>query len=57
VLLLFSWSVGVAAAAVLTFFVGYYVYYPPYRALYADLLPRSLYARAQAGQRSHAEPG
>jgi Major Facilitator Superfamily len=50
VLLPFSWSVGVAAAAVLTFFVGYYVYYPPYRALYADLLPRSLYARAQAGQ-------
>jgi hypothetical protein len=32
------------------FFVGYYVYYPPYRALYADLLPRRLYARAQAGQ-------
>ena len=50
VLLPFGWSVGVAAAAVLTFFVGYYLYYPPYRALYADLLPRSLYARAQAGQ-------
>jgi MFS family permease len=32
------------------FFVGYYTYYPPYRALYADLLPRRLYARAQAGQ-------
>jgi MFS family permease len=35
---------------VLAFFVGYYVYYPPYRALYADLLPRRLYARAQAAQ-------
>ena len=35
---------------VLAFFVGYYIYYPPYRALYADLLPRTLYARAQAGQ-------
>jgi MFS family permease len=50
VLLPFSSSVGIAGAAVLIFFVGYYVYYPPYRALYADLLPRRLYARAQAGQ-------
>jgi MFS family permease len=50
VLLPFSPSLGIAGLAVLTFFVGYYVYYPPYRALYADLLPRSLYARAQAGQ-------
>ncbi len=41
---------GVAATVVLVFFVGYYLYYPPYRALYADLLPRSLYARAQASQ-------
>jgi MFS family permease len=50
VLLPFSPSIGIAAATVLAFFVGYYVYYPPYRALYADLLPRRLYARAQAGQ-------
>jgi len=49
-LLPFTSSIGVAGAAVLVFFVGYYVYYPPYRALYADLLPRTLYARAQAGQ-------
>jgi MFS family permease len=49
-LLPFSSSIGVAGAAVLAFFVGYYLYYPPYRALYADLLPRTLYARAQAGQ-------
>ena len=49
-LLPFSSSTGIAGAAVLTFFVGYYIYYPPYRALYADLLPRALYARAQAGQ-------
>jgi MFS family permease len=46
----FSESTAVAAVAVLAFFVGYYTYYPPYRALYADLLPRRLYARAQAGQ-------
>ena len=50
VLLPFSPSTGLAAATVFAFFVGYYVYYPPYRALYADLLPRTLYARAQAGQ-------
>jgi MFS family permease len=50
VVLPFGSSIGIAAAAVLVFFVGYYVYYPPYRALYADLLPRTLYARAQAGQ-------
>jgi MFS family permease len=49
-LLPFSPTVGIAAATVLAFFVGYYVYYPPYRALYADLLPRTLYARAQSGQ-------
>jgi MFS family permease len=50
VLLPFSPSMGLAGAAVLAFFVGYYLYYPPYRALYADLLPRTLYARAQSGQ-------
>jgi Major Facilitator Superfamily len=49
-LLPFSSSTAIAAATVLAFFVGYYLYYPPYRALYADLLPRRLYARAQAGQ-------
>ena len=49
-LLPFSPSTGFAGATVLAFFIGYYLYYPPYRALYADLLPRTLYARAQAGQ-------
>ena len=43
----FSTSTAVAAVTVLAFFVGYYVYYPPYRALYADLLPRRLYARSR----------
>jgi MFS family permease len=46
----FSRSVTIAAVAVLAFFVGYYLYYPPYRALYADLLPRRFYARAQSSQ-------
>ncbi len=39
-----------AAVVVLLFFVGYYLYYPPYRALYADLLPTKLMPRAQANQ-------
>jgi MFS family permease len=46
----FSTSIVLAGASILVFFVGYYAYYPPYRALYADLLPQRLYARAQAGQ-------
>jgi MFS family permease len=50
VLLPFSPTIALAGLAVLAFFIGYYVYYPPYRALYADLLPRTLYARAQAWQ-------
>ncbi|HEX7082852.1 MAG TPA: MFS transporter [Gaiellaceae bacterium] len=50
VLLPFGHSYVLAGAAVLAFYVGYYLYYPPYRALYADLLPRELYARAQASQ-------
>jgi MFS family permease len=50
VVLAFSGSQSLAVASVLAFFVGYYLYYPPYRALYADLLPRSIEARAQASQ-------
>jgi MFS family permease len=50
VLLGFSGSFALAALAVFAFFVGYYLFYPPYRALYADLLPRSFYARAQSSQ-------
>src|SRR5262249_60628420 len=49
-LLPFSDSLAAAAACILVFFVGYYLYYPPYRALYPDLLPQRLYARAQASQ-------
>ncbi|MFN2539682.1 MAG: MFS transporter, partial [Mycobacteriales bacterium] len=50
VLLPLSVNLLVASIAVGLFFVGYYLYYPPYRALYADLLPRHLYARSQASQ-------
>ena len=50
VLLPLAVNLLVASIAVGLFFVGYYLYYPPYRALYADLLPRALYARSQASQ-------
>ena len=50
VLLPLSANLLVAGIAIGLFFVGYYLYYPPYRALYADLLPRDLYARSQASQ-------
>jgi len=35
---------------VLAFFCAYYVYEPPYRGLYPDLLPGSVYGRAQSVQ-------
>jgi MFS family permease len=35
---------------VLAFFFAYYVYEPPYRGLYPDLLPPSVYGRAQGVQ-------
>src|SRR4051795_2078243 len=35
---------------VLAFFFAYYVYEPPYRGLYPDLLPESIYGRAQSVQ-------
>jgi MFS family permease len=35
---------------VLAFFFGYYVYEPPYRGLYPDLLPQKTYGRAQGVQ-------
>jgi MFS family permease len=50
VLLPFAPSIALAGATILAFFVGYYLYYPPYRAMYADLLPRAFYPRAQASQ-------
>lgn len=50
VLLPFAPDYQLAGVTILAFFVGYYVYYPPYRAMYADLLPRRLLPRAQSNQ-------
>lgn len=50
VLLPFAPTYQFAGVTILMFFVGYYLYYPPYRAIYADLLPKRLFARAQSAQ-------
>jgi MFS family permease len=50
VLLPFAPTYQLAGITILMFFVGYYLYYPPYRAIYADILPRRLFARAQSAQ-------
>ena len=43
-------TLWVTALVVLAFFFAYYVYEPPYRGLYPDLLPESVYGRAQSAQ-------
>jgi MFS family permease len=50
VLLPFAPNYQLAGLFILAFFIGYYIYYPPYRALYADLLPKRLLPRAQSSQ-------
>jgi len=43
-------SLWTTALIVLAFFFAYYVYEPPYRGLYPDLLPTSTYGRSQGIQ-------
>ena len=50
VLLPFAPAYQLAGLMILIFFIGYYLYYPPYRAIYADLLPKRLLPRAQSSQ-------
>jgi MFS family permease len=50
VLLPFAPNYQLAGVFILAIFIGYYIYYPPYRALYADLLPKRLLPRAQSSQ-------
>src|ERR687888_1151963 len=49
-LLAFMPSFWTTAMLVFAFFFAYYVYEPPYRGLYPDLLPPSIYGRAQSVQ-------
>jgi MFS family permease len=49
-LLPFMPNLWTTTLVVLAFFFAYYVYEPPYRGLYPDLLPQSTYGRAQGVQ-------
>lgn len=49
-LVAFMPSLWTTALLVFAFFFAYYVYEPPYRGLYPDLLPDSVYGRAQGMQ-------
>jgi MFS family permease len=49
-LLPFSGSYAGTVALVSLFYVGYFIYYPPYQALFADLIPSSYAGRAQGAQ-------
>ncbi len=49
-LLPFSSSYASTVGLVSLFFVGYFVYYPPYQALFAELVPATHYGRAQGVQ-------
>src|SRR3954471_7923468 len=49
-LVAFMPSLWLMTLILLAFFFAYYVYEPPYRGLYPDLLPRAAYGRAQGVQ-------
>ena len=49
-LVAFMPSFGAMALALFAFFFAYYVYEPPYRGLYPDLLPPTVFGRAQGVQ-------
>jgi MFS family permease len=53
----FALSILGIAALMLLFYVGYYVYYPAYRALYPDVVPRSHFGRSQGIQTVFREIG
>lgn len=50
VLIPFAGSYWPTVGLIALFFVAYFVYYPPYGALFGDLLPRSAHTRAQGAQ-------
>ena len=50
VILPFAHGFAEAVALVSLFFIGYHIYYPPYQALFAELVPVSHQGRAQGWQ-------
>jgi hypothetical protein len=55
-LMAFMPSLWTTALLVFAFFFADYVYEPPYRCLYPDLLPERLYGRAQSAQHLMRRP-
>jgi MFS family permease len=49
-LVAFMHSLGATTLALFAFFFAYYIYEPPYRGLYPDLLPDTYFGRAQGVQ-------
>jgi MFS family permease len=49
-LVAFMDTLPATALALFGFFFAYYIYEPPYRGLYPDLLPQSVFGRAQGAQ-------
>jgi maltose/moltooligosaccharide transporter len=50
VMVAFMPSLAATAFVLFAFFFAYYIYEPPYRGLYPDLLPDSVFGRAQGAQ-------
>jgi MFS family permease len=50
VMVVFMPSFAATAFVLFAFFFAYYIYEPPYRGLYPDLLPDSVFGRAQGAQ-------
>ncbi len=53
----FAASILAIAALMLVFYVGYFIYYPAYRALYPDVVPRHQFGRSQGTQTLFREIG
>ena len=47
VMVVFMPSMAATAFVLFAFFFAYYIYEPPYRGLYPDLLPQAVFGRAQ----------
>ncbi|HEY7266368.1 MAG TPA: MFS transporter [Solirubrobacterales bacterium] len=50
-------SIVAVVPILLAFYVGYFLFYPPYRAEYPDLVPASIRGRSQSAQKTLREAG
>ncbi len=57
ILLPLAKSLVAVVPILLVFYVGYFIFYPPYRAQYPDLVPRRMRGRSQSAQKTLREAG